>query len=862
MSHDHHSTKFDIYQNAWAKSPEGNITLANFIEAIRSDEYANPIATVRASIAAGELKAVETAKKKLPAASISGETKGARAKAMAENRFTHSGFLQIDLDAKDNPSWSVADMRASLIADPHIIAVFASPSGNGVKAIAAIAPNATLHLSSYLAAEAHFAKLGLAIDRACKDPVRLCFLSHDPDAWLRDDIATPFIPEETADEITAPPDTAPRHARDHDHDDTDTTPTHAAAVTSTGGLVIRRLRPQLDATTIRAMLRHIPYPGFDEWLKITNSVWKALGIDAGTAILQEWAPEKREGDYAKHAKTPLADITEGTLFFHAQANGWCPPSPPSSAVTSRDVTSPTAKPTSTPPDKNAIPDHIFPVPNGDITNELAARHIFTLIAPTNRLFSRNTTIHEVIIEHNEPRLEPVKSTRFASLIEEFGQRVMIREKREDGTPRWRAKLMAANHCEVLLQTTAARDTLPRIQQITGSPVLAWTNDGPQLLSYGWSPHAGGTYVTGRQKIPTISIDEAMSILFDEVLIDIDFASAGDAARAAASFISPALKIGRWIDDDFPIDVAEADQSQAGKSYRHKLIAAVFGEIPYTITNATGGVGSLDERIGGALIAGRPIVTLENIRGRIDSQILESAIRGQSRVTARTFRACVEVETAPFLWQLSTNGTELTKDLANRAVITRIRKQAPGYIYHSYPEGEILHHIRAHQPRYLAAIHAILRAWGDAGRPRTAETRHDFRGWVRSLDWIVQNILGLTPLMEDHQEQQQRTANPKLQWLRDVLRAMLATELTPLLAVTASDLVSASEEHDLPVPGRRRDSEEKPESQVGRILAKLYKDANAEQIIVDGIALSRQVTYERDAFRHTTEKKTYVISKVE
>lgn len=860
MPHVHHTTTFDIYQNAWAKSPKGTITLADFIDCIRSDEYAAPIATVRASLAAGELKAVETAKKNLPAASLSGEVSGARAKAVAENRFTHSGLLQIDLDAKDNPHWSVADMRAALIADPHILAVFASPSGNGIKAIAAIPADPSLHLPTFLAAEAHFHKYSLTIDRACKDPVRLCFISHDPEAWLRPDTATPFTPLDSPQNL---PSTTEPHHHHRDNAPEDAAPTHTATQNTTGGITIRRLRPQLDATTIRAMLRHIPYPGFDEWLKITNAVWKAIGIEAGTAILQEWAPEKRQGDYAKHAKTPLADITEGTLYFHAQSNGWCPPSPPSSVAPSRPAPPPSPEtPPTTPPDKNAIPDHIFPVPNGDITNELAARHIFTLIAPTNRLFSRNTTIHEVITEHNEPRLEPVKSTRFASLIEEFGKRVMIREKREDGTPRWRAKLMAANHCEVLLQTTAARETLPRIQQITGSPVLAWTPQGPHLLSHGWSPHAGGTYVTGRQKIPTITLDEATHILFNEILIDIDFASAGDAARAAASFISPALKIGRWIDDDFPIDVAEADQSQAGKSYRHKLIAATYGETPYTITNATGGVGSLDERIGGALIAGRPIITLENIRGRIDSQILESAIRGQSRVTARTFRACVEVETAPFLWQLSTNGTELTKDLANRAVITRIRKQASGYIYHTYPEGEILHHIRANQPRFLAAIHAILRAWAEAGRPRTTETRHDFRGWIQSLDWIVQNILTLAPLMEEHQEQQQRTANPKLQWLRDVLRATLASESSLHLAITASDLVSTSDEHDLTIPGRRKDSEENPESHVGRILAQLYKEADAEQITVDGITLTRQITYERDAFRNTKEKKTYIINKTE
>lgn len=845
------SPTIDFYRNAWAKEPTATTTLADLIDAIRSDEYAAPVAKVRAALAADDLKAAEVAKKNLPAVSLSGVVDGQRMKAASEGRFTHSGLLQIDLDKKDNPKWSVDDMRDVLIGDAHMVAVFVTPSGKGVKGIARIQANADTHLGSFLAAEAYFAEIGLKVDPSCKDPVRLCFVSHDPDAWIRaTEEAEVFEPMPEADDDD---DFMP-------YDEMIDTP-NAVKHSESGGIIIRGTRPATTAETVRDMLNHIPpRPEYGEWLKIASAVWDALGEAAGTAALVAWSPEEREGEYAKKFSQRLKDVTAGTLFHRAQAHGWAPPQPQPVKIAPAAASAPGAvvKDIAASKDPNAIPAHIFPVPNGEIRNELAARHIFSLIAPTHRLFSRAATVHEVVVEQDEPRLEPVKAARLTSLIEEFGPRVMAREKREDGSMRWRSKLMASNHCEMLLNSTAAREQLPRIQQITGSPVLAWTNEGPQLLAYGWHPHAGGTFVTGRQRIPTVSLDEALAILFGEVLVDIDFAGPGEASRAAASFISPALKIGRWIDDDFPIDVAEADQSQAGKSYRHKLIAAVYGEIPYTITNATGGVGSFDERIGGALIAGRPLITLENIRGRIDSQTLESAIRGQARVTARSFRACVEVETAPFLWQLSTNGAELTRDLANRAVITRIRKQAPGYQYRTWPEGEILHHIKAHQPRYLAAVHAVLNAWAEAGRPRTNETRHDFRGWVRALDWIVQNIMGLAPLMEDHQEQQLRTANPKLQWLRDVVRAMLNDGHDPMTAVTASDFAEASEENDLAIPGRRATSQEAAEVSVGRILGRIFKDAATDIVTVDGISITRQISFEHDAMSRERERKTYVI----
>lgn len=841
--------KIDFYTEAEAWKPTAETTLADLIDAIRGDEFAPAVAEIRRLIAAGDRKSADALKKKLPAISISGSITGRRKKAAEEGRFQHSGMLQIDLDAKDNVGWSVDEMREILIADPHVVAVFTSASGEGVKGIGAIPADVATHRACFLAAEAHFRAMKLAIDPACKDPVRLCFVSHDPEAWIRTGAtAEEFRPIKLA----IVEDNDENDDIDEDEEEGEPGSTHTTR-TATGGLVIHPARPHLDAATVRAMLTTIPpRPDYDEWLRIASAVWDALGEDEGTAALLAWSPEEKPGEYAGKFRHRLEDITAGTLHHRAAAHGYAPPRPKSAALAPPDE-KPRHK------DPNAIPEHIFPVPNGDVGNDLAARHIMAIIAPTRRLFNRASTVHEVVVDRGEPRLDPMRPARFTSVIEEFGPRVMIRERREDGTPRWRSKIMAANHCEMLLNSSAARELLPDIQQITGSPVLALTPDGPELLGHGWHAHAGGTFVTGRQKVPTMTIEEARDILFQEVLCDISFAGEGEAARAAASFISPALKIGRWIDDDFPVDVAEADQSQAGKSYRHKLIAAVYGETPYTITNSTGGVGSFDERIGGALIAGRPIITLENIRGRIDSQTLESAIRGQSRVTARSFRACVEVDTAPFIWQLSTNGAELTRDLANRAVITRIRKQPDGYQYRKWREGEILHHVRANQPRYLAAIHAILREWATAGCPRSDETGHDFRGWVQALDWIVQNILGLDPLMTDHREQQMRTANPRLQWLRDILRAMAEDGWDPNTGITASDFAEASDEHGLEIPGRRGTSHEPAEVSVGRILGRVYKDAGGDSVTVDGITLERQISHEYDsANRKERERKVYVL----
>src|SRR5262245_42173405 len=52
------------------------------------------------------------------------------------------------------------------------------------------------------------------------------------------------------------------------------------------------------------------------------------------------------------------------------------------------------------------------------------------------------------------------------------------------------------------------------------------------------------------------------------------------------------------------------------------VAAGVG--PYFAARRIGGVGSLDESYSQALLSGRPFVMIDNLRGRLDSQLLEMA----------------------------------------------------------------------------------------------------------------------------------------------------------------------------------------------------------------------------------------------
>jgi hypothetical protein len=331
--------------------------------------------------------------------------------------------------------------------------------------------------------------------------------------------------------------------------------------------------------------------------------------------------------------------------------------------------------------------------------------------------------------------------------------------------------------------------------------------------------------------------EAARTALWEILGDFQFTTPPDKSRAMASLISPCLKMGGWINDDFPLDIAEADHSQSGKTYRQKIVQRIYNSKPYAIVPRTGGVGSLDEDVSTALITGRPFILLDNFRGKLDSPTLESAIRGAGSVSCRIpMKASVTVDCSPFMWQLSTNGAELTRDLANRSIITRIRKHPLSYKFRVFPEGPLESHIIANQGFYLGCVFAVIREWKARGCPTTDEHRHDFRGWCQALDWIVQNLFKLPPLLDGHREEQMRVGNPELQWLRSIILAS-STEAHGRDLGTG-DMLTIMEDAGILFPGNPH-SKDDPAQQIGRIFGRVFRAAQGDEITVDGFLFTRE-----------------------
>jgi len=369
---------------------------------------------------------------------------------------------------------------------------------------------------------------------------------------------------------------------------------------------------------------------------------------------------------------------------------------------------------------------------------------------------------------------------------------------------------------------AIHQRLPRIRSVVNFPPLRI--DG--RIQTGHFDGQTGLFCAGSVEIPEVTLNEAIELLgCSGLLRDFQFQTPADGSRLMAAILAPALRFGPWAQSlaPFPMILTEADKSQSGKGFASEMIAVLYGEHMANVTQqGKGGVGSFDEKIQSELLKGRPLICLDNLRGNLNSTMLESFMTARGPFPLRAFFREGETDSRAHLLFATSNGVQMTEDLANRCLIVRIRKQAENYSWNQWPDGgvtgDLLEHLAANRALYLGAVYTVLKCWIDAGMP-TTRTVHSFRDTVGVLNWMVTRVFGWPDVTDAHSQIQQRQANPVLGFLREFVRAAGEGEYH------ASDFLEGAEEHGLSLPEaveKRPDIEGRPKA-LGRLFASVFKE---------------------------------------
>lgn len=152
--------------------------LGNFL---RSKRHIDRILDLRRETDEERKKAIKLS---LPSGTMSGWFAPAR---KIENLQSHSGFICIDIDGKDNPDRTLDEIRQILSSRPDVAYAALSVGGKGMFALIPLAwPDR--HEEHFDSLKIDFnEQYGLILDKSCRDVTRLRVISYDENPYVNED---------------------------------------------------------------------------------------------------------------------------------------------------------------------------------------------------------------------------------------------------------------------------------------------------------------------------------------------------------------------------------------------------------------------------------------------------------------------------------------------------------------------------------------------------------------------------------------------------------------------------------------------------------------------------------------------------
>lgn len=180
-------------ENSWS-SISNHIQIGQSLEMIRNGTYAPLVSRLRGYLDNEDRAMYDQEKRRLPAVTFSADFK------IKRNRSSIASYNQLlVLDIDKLSSEEMGSLKSRFINDPYILSFWESPSKAGLKGLIHfdfadnLPPDDVNFRHTYAFQKVHtyiLEKYGIEIDTSSSDVTRLCFFSHDPSLWIREEYAS------------------------------------------------------------------------------------------------------------------------------------------------------------------------------------------------------------------------------------------------------------------------------------------------------------------------------------------------------------------------------------------------------------------------------------------------------------------------------------------------------------------------------------------------------------------------------------------------------------------------------------------------------------------------------------------------
>jgi putative DNA primase/helicase len=236
--------------------------------------------------------------------------------------------------------------------------------------------------------------------------------------------------------------------------------------------------------------------------------------------------------------------------------------------------------------------------------------------------------------------------------------------------------------------------------------------------------------------PTEDEARAALELLESLLAEFPLVDDVSKSVALSTLITPVVRGGFSV---APMHIADAPVAGSGKSYLFDTAAVIAIGQPMPVIAAGCDEEELEKRLGAALLAGHPLITIDNVNGTLMSDALCQIIerpRPQVRILGKS--ELIDVETRGTTLFANGNNISVFGDLCRRVVRTRLDPKMENPELKTF-KGNPVATVLADRGAYIAAALTVCRAYIVAGRPHLAPRLASFEGWsdtVRSaLIWL-------------------------------------------------------------------------------------------------------------------------------
>ncbi|MBU8913305.1 MAG: hypothetical protein KOO61_04725 [Spirochaetales bacterium] len=252
-----------------------------------------------------------------------------------------------------------------------------------------------------------------------------------------------------------------------------------------------------------------------------------------------------------------------------------------------------------------------------------------------------------------------------------------------------------------------------------------------------------------KKPTTQEVDDARSLILDDLLVDFPFTADSDRAHAFAAILLPFAR--RMFTGPTPIHLIEASTPGAGKSLLAEQISTIAMGASHGCTTLTSNEEESRKKLTALFSQGAPVVFIDNLQGglwsaqvaaAITAEVWEDRILGKSQMVTFANRA---------LWLVSGNNPKLSMEIARRCIRIRIDpKEEKPWQRKGFKHDPIREWVQDNRHEIVQAVLTLIQHWIVSRSPYSTQTLGSFENWARMIGGIVSHS-GLPDFLADTDE---------------------------------------------------------------------------------------------------------------